>query len=202
MRLGIGEVFEHGLKLEGQERIDFFRNNWTATMGNLIKYAIDPWYVWDLPEGNPPYNENKYLDQESNLYSEARRLYMFFAGNPNIEKHGAHVPPLKKEINFIAMLEGVAPLDAQFLLTIKNKKLPGDLTALDIQDIYPGLLRAELLVEPAPVETGNVPKPAKPKASTGAKKPAAKKKPVKKKATTRKPAAGSKRPSTRKAKEE
>lgn len=203
MKLGIGEIFERGLKLSGVEQIAFFRNNYSTVLGKMVQYALDPYYVWDLPEGKPPFNENKYLDQESNLYAEARRLYMFFAPHQQLEKHGGHVPPLKKEINYIALLETVSPLDAAFLLTIKDKKLPGDLTALDIQRIYPGLLRQEVL-DLALAGNEPEPKPAtvKRKAATGTKKPAATKTTAKKKPAAKKPATGSKRSSTRKAKEE
>lgn len=139
-RLGLSEILENTAKQPTvAQQGEYIRANFNPTLGKLIQYAYDPMYVWDLPEGSPPYKPNQFLDQESNLYSETRRLYIFMKGT------GDHVPPVKKELNFIQMLENLSKADAELLLEIKEKRLPFGITEQFVREHLPGLLS-----EPAP----------------------------------------------------
>lgn len=135
MRLGVGELFRKAREIENEEqRIDFMRKHFSPPVGKMIEYALEPEYDWDLPPGRPPFNKNGFVDQHSNLYSEIRRLYIF------MKDTGKHVPRLKKETNFIQLLENVDGDDAEFLLHAKEKSLPFGFTADEIRKIYPGLI--------------------------------------------------------------
>jgi len=144
MRYGIGETLELGSKLEGEAQIEFMRKNWTQALGKMIEYALEPEWQWDLPPGTPPYKENPFMDQESNLYSDTRRMYIFMKGQ------GDHVSPLKKEVNFVQMLENVSKQDAILLIHAKEKTLPYGWTADRIREVYPGLISLDTKEGAAP----------------------------------------------------
>ena len=134
MRLGIAEV----LKLVSEqktkeEKINVFRKNDSTALRTVLKYALDPNIKWALPAGAPPYKPTNYLDQQSMLYQEAKRLYLFVeGGNPNLT-------PLKRESLFIGLLESIDPDDAKVLLSAKDKKLKG-VTAAIVNEAFPGLI--------------------------------------------------------------
>ena len=136
MRLGIAEILEQASKLtKKDEKIDFLRKNYSTALATVLKYALDPNIVWALPDGDPPYKKNPYTDQETMLYSEARRLYLFIeGGNPNLTN-------MKREMLFIGLLESIAQKDAELILAAKNKKIPyKGITANLIEEAFPGLI--------------------------------------------------------------
>ena len=194
MRLSIGEIFEQGSKLEGAEQVGFFRKQWTPTLGIIIQHAFEPAYQFDLPDGEPPFKENELIDQESNLYGEVRRLYIFLKPHENIKKHGGHVSAIKKEMLWIGLLENVSALDAKVLLAVKDKHLPFGVTASRLKEIFPGVLSDQAVDQEQPeaeptVEVEPEPKKAPIKKKAPAKKPAAKRKaPPKKKPAAKKKA--------------
>lgn len=140
MKLGIAEILEKISKLKKkEERIEELRKHGdNRAMLQILQYALDPRIKWLLPEGTPPFKKNEYLDQESNLYSEVRRLYLFIeGGNPNLTT-------TKRELLFIGLLEMVAPDDAKLLCAAKDKKLPWKtITAEIVNEAFPGLLELE-----------------------------------------------------------
>ena len=137
MKKGIAEILEEVSKIKKKdERIEELRKHGdNRAMLQLLQYAFDPRIKWLLPEGTPPFKKNEYIDQESNLYAEMRRLYLFVeGGNPNLT-------PMKREMLFIGLLETVAPADAMLLCSVKDKKLPyKTITAEIVNEAFPGLL--------------------------------------------------------------
>jgi hypothetical protein len=137
MKLGIAEILEKVSKLKKkEERIEELRKHGdNRAMLQILQYALDPRIKWLLPEGVPPFKKNEYIDQETNLYSEVRRLYLFIeGGNPNLTT-------LKREMLFIGMLETISPADAMLLCAAKDKKLPyKTITADIVNEAFPGLL--------------------------------------------------------------
>lgn len=71
---------------------------------------------WVLPEGEPPYTPSPEPEtmHPSNLYMEARRLYIF---------RRADLSPVKRETLFIQMLQSVDPREVKILLAVKDQKL-------------------------------------------------------------------------------
>jgi len=136
MRLGIAEVLKMVSEQKTkEEKINVFRKNDSSALRTVLKYALDPVIKWALPPGEPPYKPAPYLDQQSMLYSEARRLYLFIeGGNPALT-------PLKRETLFIGLLESIDPEDAKVLLSAKDKKLPvKGITAAIVNEAFPGLI--------------------------------------------------------------
>lgn len=198
MRLSIGEIFKQGSELEGAEQVAFFRKNWTPTLGMLIQYAFEPIYEFDLPEGEPPYKQNNFIDQESNLYAEVRRLYVFFKANPKVARHGGHVPAAKKELLWIQLLENVTPLDAKVLLSLPENKLPYGLTASRMKEIFPGILSADAVGEPVDEPVVEQAEPVVEEPEQIEQKPAPKKRAPAKKKTTRRKTTAKKKPAAKK----
>lgn len=136
MRLGIFQVLEQASKLKGTEdKVLFLRANNSPALQTILKYAIDPSIVWDLPAGAPPYKPCPYPAQEMRLMAETRRLYLFIkGGNPNLTK-------LKRESLYIELLESVHPEDANLLVAIKDKKIPyKGITNKLVKEAFPGLI--------------------------------------------------------------
>jgi hypothetical protein len=119
-----------------KKRIEFIvkhrQNNLLLT---LLKYCFDEKIEFALPEGKPPYKPCEFLDQESRLYQETRRLYLFIkGGNDNLH-------PIRRETLFIQLLESIHPDEAELLIHIKDKKLPyRNINVNFVKEAFPGLI--------------------------------------------------------------
>ena len=78
---------------------------------------------WDLPEGMP--KETKIKDDipddmgEATLTLEFRRIKQFTDPSSNM----ANLPPWKREMNWMSIIEGVHHKEAEFLTAVKDKQL-------------------------------------------------------------------------------
>lgn len=136
MRLGISEILKKVSESKTKdEKLEILRKNDSSAIRTILKYALDPEIKWALPEGEPPYKPCQYLDQQSMLYHEARRLYLFIeGGNPNLST-------IRREALFVNLIESIDANDARVLLSAKEKKLPfKGITVNLINEAYPGLL--------------------------------------------------------------
>lgn len=141
MRKSVAEILEEASKIiKKEERMEFLRKNYHPILGKVLQWAYDPRIKWLLPEGPVPYNPTKYLDQEGNLYNEARRLYLFVeGGNPNLK-------PIRREFLFIQLLETLAPKEAQLVASIKDKKIPyKGITQKFVEETFPGLIGGDII---------------------------------------------------------
>lgn len=141
-RQGLSEILEETSKQDPEFAGEYLRAHWNPTLGQLIRYAYDATFQWDLPEGTPPYTVNQYLDQESNLYSEVRRLYVFMKGS------GDHVPQRRKELLFVQLLESLSKADAELLCQVKDRTLPYGISIDFIVRELPGQLASPISQEP------------------------------------------------------
>ena len=135
MQRSISEILaEADSKGKKDAKIQVLRDNYTPALGNILVYAYSPDIKWLLPEGDPPYSSTRYIDQEGNLFSEIRRLYLFVeGGNPGLKQN-------RREALFVAMLETVDASDAKLLCAMKDRKLPyKSLTSKLILEAFPGL---------------------------------------------------------------
>ena len=82
----------------------------------MFAHAFLPNYKMDLPEGDPPFKpaSEPMGMTPTNLFSEARRMYVFCRKD---------LKPLKRESLFISLLEGVHPEEAKVLIAVKDQKL-------------------------------------------------------------------------------
>lgn len=137
MKKSIAEILEEVAALKKKEdKITKLRENANnMVMLKVLQWTYDQRIKWLLPEGDVPYNPTKYLDQEGNLYNEARRLYLFVeGGNPNLKQ-------VRREFLFIQLLESLSPKEAQLLASVKDKKLPyKGITEKLVSEAFPGLI--------------------------------------------------------------
>jgi hypothetical protein len=136
MRLGLFEVLKRTSEISSYpERVAFLRQHDGGPLRQILKFALDPNIVWDLPDTDPPYKPCIYPGQENILMAESRRLYLFIrGGNPNLKQ-------VRREALYIELLETVHPDDAILLNHAKNKKLPyKNLTVKLVNEAFPGLI--------------------------------------------------------------
>ena len=127
------EVQAKKTKKEKIEHLRFHRGN--PVMKEFFKYVWDDSIQFLLPEGDPPYKPNEDLD-ESGLYQELRKMYLFIEGQTN-----PGLKPVRREVLFIQLLEGIHADEAKLLLSVKDKKMPyKSITKKLVEEALPGLL--------------------------------------------------------------
>ena len=92
----------------------------SVPLRQVLKGAFDANIEWLLPKGaDVPYTVNDApIGTEHTLLSqEAKRLYLFTKGGDNT------ITNTKRETLFIQMLEGLSADEADFLITVVNKKV-------------------------------------------------------------------------------
>ena len=136
MKLSLSEILKKASDFDKkQDRVDYLRQNDSAALRALLKYAYDEKVKFLLPEGEPPYKPNELPDQEGTMYSELRRLYLLIEGGNN------NLKPMRREYLFVQLLETVNKDDAKLLIAVKDKKIPyKGITKKFVEELYPGLL--------------------------------------------------------------
>jgi hypothetical protein len=106
----------------------------------IFAHAFLPDYKMDLPEGEPPFKPTAEPMgmTPTNMFSEARRMYVFTRKD---------LSNVKRESLFISLLEGVHPEEAKVLIAVKDQKL---------HKMYPKIthkLVSDAGIIPAPIKT-------------------------------------------------
>ena len=91
----------------------------SVALRQVLKGAFHPDIEWLLPLGDVPYtaNDAPLGTEHTILQQEAKRLYLFTKGGDNT------LTNTKRETLFIQMLEGLCAEEAEFLITVVNKKV-------------------------------------------------------------------------------
>ena len=100
-------------------KLKVLKENDSVPLRQVLKGAFDPNIEWLIPDGDVPYTPNDApLGTEHNILSqEAKRLYLFTKGGD------ASLSNNKRETLFVQMLEGLSAEEAEFLVTVVNKKV-------------------------------------------------------------------------------
>ena len=136
MRLSIAEILNKIPEITSKkEKVDWLKKNDSPALRTVLKYMYDPNLKTLLPEGAPPFESGDFPDGQGMLYSEAKRLRIFYQGfgYDNLNK-------VKRERLFIDLLETVMPEDAKLLIDMKDKKKIQGLTPKTINEAYPNLV--------------------------------------------------------------
>lgn len=138
MRYGISEIINKAAAAKSKdEKVKILRENNSIPLLTVLQTALDPRYVWSLPEGPVPYTPSAHPDGYGTLYQEAKRFYLFIEGmHPTLKQ-------TRREQLFIGLLESLEPKDAELLVMIKDKKLPKGLDAKIINEAFPGLIQGK-----------------------------------------------------------
>ena len=100
-------------------KLKVLQDNDSVPLRQVLKGAFDPNIEWLLPTGDVPFRKNEApIGTDHTLLSqEAKRLYLFTKGGDNT------ISNTKRETLFIQMLEGLSADEADFLVTVVNKKV-------------------------------------------------------------------------------
>ena len=100
-------------------KLKVLQENDSVPLRQVLKGAFDPNIEWLLPPGDVPYtaNDAPIGTEHTLLQQEAKRLYLFIKGGDN------SLSNTKRETLFIQMLEGLCAEEAEFLITVVNKKV-------------------------------------------------------------------------------
>ena len=100
-------------------KLKVLRDNNSVPLRQVLKAAFDPKIEWALPKGDVPYtvNDAPLGTDHTILSQEAKRLYLFTKGGDNTLSQN------KRELLFVQMLEGLSADEAEFLVTVVNKKV-------------------------------------------------------------------------------
>lgn len=122
---------------EDPKAIENYKNEFLLKV--IFAHNFLPNFKFILPEGEPPFKPaaEPLGMTETNLYTEARRLYVFMK---------PELTPLKRETLFINLLEGIHPEEAKVVIAVKDQKL---------HKLYPKITHKLV------AEAGFIPPPAK-----------------------------------------
>lgn len=128
MKLYIPEILQRvSDAYSHQEKVAILRQHATEPLEQILQYNFHPDIKFSLPEGDAPYKKEADIPvgkSATNLYREARRLYIFLEG------YAPNLKPFKREQLFIELLEGIHWTEADMLIAVKDKNL---------QSLYPGV---------------------------------------------------------------
>ena len=101
-------------------KLKVLKDNDSVSLRQVLKGAFDPKIEWLLPKGDDiPFTRNDAPvgTEHTQLRQEAKRLYLFTKGGDSTLSSN------KRETIFIQMLEGLSADEAEFLVTVVNKKV-------------------------------------------------------------------------------
>ena len=101
------------------KKLKVLKEHDSVPLRQVLKGAFHPDIEWLLPPGDVPYtaNDAPVGTEHTVLSQEAKRLYLFTKGGDD------SLSNTKREVLFIQMLEGLCAEEAEFLVTVVNKKV-------------------------------------------------------------------------------
>lgn len=109
---------------------------------DVLRGCYDNQIEWDLPEGTPPYEEDKNIVKEQsngNLVRVTKQLKYFVLGGP-----GKNLSNIKKERMWVSVIESIHPDDVPIFTAMKDKTFNGmykGLTKNLVKEVWPNLIR-------------------------------------------------------------
>lgn len=146
MRLSIPEILQLVSDAKPADRVALLQKHNSGTLRDLLALNFNTNLEFDLPAGDPPYQTNRDIPvglSDSNLYNEARRLYICIKNHP---KRAAGIKPLQVENVWIQILEGCHWTEAELLCQVKARKLSKvykGITKKLVLEAFPGIVPVE-----------------------------------------------------------
>jgi hypothetical protein len=146
MRLSIPEILKLVSDAKPADRVALLQKHDSGTLRDILALNFNTKLEFDLPEGDPPYKTNTDIPiglSDSNLYNEARRLYICIKDHP---KRAPGIKKIQVENIWIQILEGCHHTEAELMCQVKARKLGKvykGLTAKLILEAFPGIIPAE-----------------------------------------------------------
>lgn len=131
--LQIYEVINKAAKtVKKADKIQVLKQNDSFALRTILQGTYNPNVVFSLPEGEPPYTENKPQSVPSTLLKQARMLGYFV--------ESSQMQQYKKERKFIELLEAIHPQDAKIVLQMKDKKPFKGISSVVVKEAFPSIL--------------------------------------------------------------
>ena len=134
----VHEVFDKVAEAKTKkEKIDILRRYDNQAIRDVLKGAFDDGIQFNLPEGDPPYEEGSETKPASSLLKLSKKFPQYVAAQGNEQ-----ATP-KAELQFIKLLESLHPEEAKITLWMKNKDLEGKykgITKKLAEEAFPGLI--------------------------------------------------------------
>lgn len=118
-----------------EEKVKILQTNNCAALRDIIRGSMDKTIVWYLPKGPVPY-ESASERAPKNLRKENVKFTYFVKGGK-----ADNINQIKRERIFLEIVEGIHPKDADYCVSMINKKTPKGLTRNIVNEAFPGLLR-------------------------------------------------------------
>lgn len=121
------------------ERVEILKKNDTPALRGILRMNYDVDLKLALPDGIPPYKPLNVPQGfgETTLKTSARGWYVF------IKEKSPNLKQSKRESIFISLLESLDPVEAEILVSAKDRKLDLGLTKKAIDEVFPGLIKSE-----------------------------------------------------------
>ena len=137
---GVAEILEECSKIDGtgsrQRKVDFLQKNSSPALKAVLGFCYDPKIKWLLPEGAPPYTPaGTAEDLQTVLFADHRKLHIFVE---SVEYH--KLDKNKRESQFVQFLESLDPMDAELIISIKDRKVPYEgITIKLVKEAFPSI---------------------------------------------------------------
>lgn len=144
------------------ERTEILKNNDSSALRGILRMNYDSSLKLALPEGAPPYKVATVPQGfgETTLLSSYKSWYVF------VREAAPNIKQTKREFLFIKLLESLDPVEANIMILAKDKKLNLGLTKMVIDEVFPGLIVEEKVVESIKNDNKERPKKASSKSSS------------------------------------
>lgn len=123
-----------------EERIKILQDNNCLAIRDVLRAAFDDTIVFTLPKGLPEYRDN--LSNEGKAPTSLMRSTRQFTYYVQ-RGEGDKMQPMKREMLFLRLLEGIHPKDAKIVCAMKEKRLQEEYTALSkdlVKKVWPKLI--------------------------------------------------------------
>ena len=139
-KMTLPEIFQHISELPAAKRPVALKaiGNLTPQLKELLKYTYRKDVNFDLPAGDPPYNEMETpAGMGHNRLPREMRKFQYFLPNNGLNA-------VKRARIFIDMLEALSPEEAKLVLMVKNKKLTyKGFNRKLVEEVFPELFAGE-----------------------------------------------------------
>ena len=126
----IGEIFTELYDANPKEKVGILKKYDCKVLRELLRLNFDKRKFFDLPEGIPDYKPSEEPDGmgHTTLMSEWKRMYLFMHKLSTVGK-------LKREMQFLSLLEALDKIESKILVEVKDKKLKG-VTLKQVKEAY------------------------------------------------------------------
>jgi len=122
------------------ERAEILKNNDSGALRGILRMNYDSSLILALPEGAPPYKSSQRPVGfgDTTLHASAKGWKYF------VKELSPELTQPKREQMFIRLLEALDVQEAEILLKAKDRKLDIGVTKKLIDEVFPGLIKAEV----------------------------------------------------------